>query len=79
VADNWITIPPRIAPPPSSALDHPDRRNWITSKPAPKSTQLAPGYRNYLVVEPREARPSLTFGCWHHPGVSRVPARAVEF
>jgi UDP-2,3-diacylglucosamine pyrophosphatase LpxH len=42
-----------------------DTGTWAPIMRPADSDKLAPGYRNYLVVEPGSARPGVTLGCWH--------------
>jgi len=42
-----------------------DTGTWAPITQPRDDTRLAPGYHNYLVVEPGGDRPCLKFGCWH--------------
>jgi UDP-2,3-diacylglucosamine pyrophosphatase LpxH len=57
---------PRLIPLDAAAV-YVDTGTWAPITQPPDDARLAPGYHNYLVVEPGGARLRLTFGCWRGP------------
>ena len=45
-----------------------DTGTWAPITRSSDDDALAPGYHNYLVVEPGSSRPAVTFDCWHRTG-----------
>ncbi|HEY3351912.1 MAG TPA: metallophosphoesterase [Polyangia bacterium] len=58
---------PRLIPL-DDAVSFVDTGTWAPITQPLDSRALAPGYHNYLVVEPGAPRAAVTFACWHRAG-----------